>query len=63
METKKLSKEERKELYNAQCNYCVNPDALVEDREILRLHKEGVPAVEIAARLNVTLTSTSITIC
>ena len=53
METKNLSNEEKKELYRAQCNYCINPDALVEDREILRLHKEGVPAVEIAARFNV----------
>lgn len=52
METRKLSKAERKELYRAQCNYCVNPDTSVEDREVLRLHKEGMPAVEIAARLN-----------
>ena len=53
METRKLSKAERKELYRAECNYCVNPDASVEDKEILRLQKERVPAIEIAARLNV----------
>lgn len=53
METRKLSKAERKELYRAQCSYCVNPGTLVEDKEILALHKERIPAVEIAARLNV----------
>ena len=53
METRKLSKAERKELYRAQCSYCVNPDTSVEDKEILALHKERIPAVEIAARLNV----------
>lgn len=37
----------------SECNYCVNPNALAQDPEILRLHKEGMPAVEIAARLNV----------
>ena len=43
-----------------RCNYCinpagvlVNPEVLVRDREIICLHKEGVPAIEIAARLNV----------
>ncbi|MCK4354353.1 MAG: hypothetical protein KAW83_03780 [Dehalococcoidia bacterium] len=36
------------------CNYCtINPNAWEEDKEILRLHKLGTPAVEIAARLNV----------
>ena len=38
----------------ASCNFCVDPDKVtVEDSEILRLHKEGLPAIEIAARLNV----------
>lgn len=53
MEIRKLSKRERLDLYRAHCNSCVNPNALVEDLEILRLHKEGIPAVEIGARLNV----------
>ena len=53
METRKLSKAERKELYRVQCSYCINPDTPVEDKEILALHKERIPAVEIAARLNV----------
>lgn len=39
---------------STECDFCVNSDKVIaENREILRLHKEGLAATEIAARLNV----------
>jgi len=36
-----------------QCIRCANPGVLTKDREIFHLHGEGMPAVEIGARLDI----------